>query len=131
MPRLATEYSLYRFRAINHLSWTQVHFLLIIDDRVCYLTLIGKHALLVPSRVHYCDDSCFATCLFADFIQCPCVPLLQRSCCRELNCKMESIKQAKGNGCSQYKSAGAIFSSILSTCPSIFSQGIPRHVLHS
>jgi len=85
VPRLATEYALYRFRAITHLSWTQVHFLLIIEDRVCYLTLIGKHSLLVPSRLHCCDDSCFARCLFADFTQCPCVALLQRSCCRELN----------------------------------------------
>jgi hypothetical protein len=30
---------------------------------------------------------------------------------------MENIKQAKGNECSQYKSAAAIFSSSLPICP--------------
>ncbi len=63
VPRLPTEYALYRFCAITHLSWTQVHFLLIIEDRVCYLTLIGKVSVLVSSRLHYCDDCCFASCL--------------------------------------------------------------------
>ncbi len=67
-----------------HLSCTQVHFLLIIEDRVCYLRLIGKRSLLVPSRLHYCDDSCFTRSLFANFTQCPWVALLQRSCCREI-----------------------------------------------
>ncbi len=43
--------------------------------------IIGKHALLVQSRLHYCDDSCFTSCLFADFTKCRCVALLQRSCC--------------------------------------------------
>jgi hypothetical protein len=74
---LETEYALYRFCAITHLSWTQVHFLFIIEDKVFYLTLNGKHALLVPSRLHCCHNSCFASCLFADFTQCPCVALLQ------------------------------------------------------
>ncbi len=54
-------------------------------DHVCTgnnrKTIIGKHALLVQSRLHYCDDSCFTSCLFADFTKCPCVTLLQRSCC--------------------------------------------------
>jgi len=71
VPHLATEYALCRLCAVTHLSWTQVRFLVIIEDRVCYLTLIGKHTLLVPSRLHYCDDSCFTTCLFADLAQCP------------------------------------------------------------
>ncbi len=77
-------------------------------------TIIGKHALLVQSRLNYCDDFCFTSCLFADFTQCPCVALLQRSCCRKI---IGKHKQAKGNECSQYKSAGAIFSSSLLTCP--------------
>jgi len=77
VPRLETEYALYRFCAITHLSWTQVHFLFIIEDKVFYLTLNGKHALLVPSRLHCCHNSCFASFLFADFTQCPCVALLQ------------------------------------------------------
>jgi hypothetical protein len=64
-------------RPVTHLSWTEVHFLLIIEDRVCYSTLVGKRALLVPSRLHYCDDSCFTSCLFPDFTKCPCVALLQ------------------------------------------------------
>jgi hypothetical protein len=85
VPRLTTENALYWFRApITHLSCTHVHFRLIIEDRVCYLMSIGKHALLVPSRLHYCDDSCFTSSLFADFTQCRWVALLQRSCCREI-----------------------------------------------
>jgi len=77
-------------------------------------TMISKHALMVQPRLHYCDDSCFTSCLFADFTQCPCVPLLQRSCWIEL---IGKHKQAKGNECSQYKSAAAIFSSSLPICP--------------
>ncbi len=45
-------------------------------------------ALLVQSRLHYCDDSCFTSCLFADFTQCPCEALLQRSCCTGNSRKM-------------------------------------------
>ncbi len=44
---------------ITSLSWTQVYFLLRIEDTVCYVMLIGKHALLVPSRLHYCDNAWF------------------------------------------------------------------------
>jgi len=40
--------------------------------------MIGKHALLIKSRLHRCDNFYFANCLFADFTQCPCVALLQR-----------------------------------------------------
>jgi hypothetical protein len=57
---------------IFNLSWTQVYFLLRIEDTVWYLTLIGKHGLLVPSRLHYCDNACFTCFLSADFTQCPC-----------------------------------------------------------
>jgi hypothetical protein len=48
-----------------------VDFYLIIEDRVRNVGLICKGALLVPSRVHYCHDSCFTSrCfLFADFAQ--------------------------------------------------------------
>jgi hypothetical protein len=41
----------------------------------------------------------------------------------------ENIKQAKGNECSQYKSAAAIFSSSLPICPVYFPLVMPRHVL--
>jgi len=46
-------------------------FYLRIEDRVGNVGLICKRALLVPSRVHYCRDSCFTSrCfLFADFAQ--------------------------------------------------------------
>jgi hypothetical protein len=43
--------------------------------------VIGKLAWRVQSRLHYCDDSCLTSCVFADFTQYPCVALLQRSCC--------------------------------------------------
>ncbi len=70
---------------ITNLSRTQVHFLLRIEDTVCYLTLIGEHAWLVPSRLYYCDDASFTRSVSADFTQCPYGALLQRSCCREKN----------------------------------------------
>jgi hypothetical protein len=61
--------------------------------------------------------------------------------CREINGKH---KQAKGNDCSQYKSAAAIFSSILPICPInifssdtqacfalVFSHSMPSNMLHT
>jgi len=42
---------------------------------------------------------------------------------------MENINQAKGNECSQYKSAAAIFSSSLPICPVYFHLVMPTHVL--
>jgi hypothetical protein len=76
----------YRFRAHStihsSLSWTQVvDFHLIIEDRVGNVGLSCKHVLLVQSRLHYCHDSCFTSrCfLFADFTQCQCLALWQRS----------------------------------------------------
>ncbi len=70
----------YRFRAHIHssLSWTQVvDFHLIIEDRVGNVGLISENVLSVPSRLHYCHDSCFTSrcVLFADFTQCPCLAL--------------------------------------------------------
>jgi hypothetical protein len=47
--------------SISHLSFVENW------DNVCYLKLINKHVLLVLSKFHYCDDSCFISCLFADF----------------------------------------------------------------
>jgi hypothetical protein len=44
---------------------------------------------------------------------------------------MESIKQAKGNECSQSKSTAAMFSSSLPSCPVYFHLVMPRHVLSS
>ncbi len=44
---------------------------------------------------------------------------------------MESIKQAKGNECSQSKSTPAIVSSSLPSCPVYFHLVMPRHVLSS
>jgi len=41
----------------------------------------------------------------------------------------ESIKQAKWNECSQYKSTAASFSSSLPICPVYFHLVMPRHVL--
>jgi hypothetical protein len=44
---------------------------------------------------------------------------------------MESIKQAKGNECSQSKTTAAMFSSSLPSCPVYFHLVVPRHVLSS
>ncbi len=52
---------------ITNLCWTQVYFLLRIEDTVCSLPLISKHALLAPSRLHYCDNACFPSFLSPDF----------------------------------------------------------------
>ncbi len=68
--------------SISHLSFVENW------DNVCYLKLINKHVLLVLSKFHYCDDSCFISCLFADFTQCLCVASLQRSCCIKNNWKI-------------------------------------------
>jgi len=43
--------------------------------------------------------------------------------------RVENIKQAKGNECSQYKNTAAIFSSSLPICPVYFHLVVPRHVL--
>jgi hypothetical protein len=86
VPRLMTELRALPIPGpITNLSWSQqVYILLRIEDTVCYLTLIGKHALPAPSRLHYCDNACCMRFLSADFTQCPCGALLQRSCGREI-----------------------------------------------
>jgi hypothetical protein len=61
-------------------KWSIFH--LTIEDRVGNVGFICKRVLLVPSRLHYCHDSCFTSIcfLFADFTQCQCLALWQRSC---------------------------------------------------